>query len=211
MVSVVHSLPKERYDRIHIMSNLTDEQLVVLVREGNAEHFSELYNRYIDKIYRFIYVSLRHKENSEDITSKVFMRSFEKIKTYQSKSGPFGAWIYGIARNALIDHYRSSGRENVTDSLPELPHDARIEKDIDISNSMKKLDAIMSQFDDDVKQILTLRLWEEMSFADIAQLLNKSEGAIKMSFYRSVTKLKDQLTIALMVLTNMLMATFFRS
>ena len=193
------------------MSNFTDEQLAVLIQEGNPEHFSELYNRYIDKIYRFIYVSLRHRENSEDITSKVFIKSFEKIKTYQTKSAPFGAWIYGIARNALIDHYRTGGRENPTDSLPELPHDARIEKNIDISNSMKKLDTIMSQFDDEIKQILTLRLWEEMPFGDIAQILNKSEGAIKMSFYRSVAKLKDQLAVVLVVLTNMLTAIFFRS
>ena len=178
----------------------TDEELVAFVLAGNAQHFSELYHRYITSIYRFILVSVRHKETAEDITSTVFIKALERIHTYRASAGPFKAWLYGIARNALMDYYRSRGREITTDELPELPFYQGIESGADANRAMKKLDDALKGMEPELRQIMTLRLWDEVPFADIARIVGKSEGAVKMSFYRALDTLRAVLTIVLVTL-----------
>lgn len=74
------------------------------------EQFSQIYDQYIDKIYRFIYLKVSSQEIAEDITSKVFLKGFEAYKDSKSSIGNPGAFLYQIARNAIVDHYRSKGR-----------------------------------------------------------------------------------------------------
>lgn len=185
------------------MSDFSDEKLASLVNQGYQQHFSELYARYIDPIYRFIFISLRHKETAEDITSKVFVKVFQNIGTYRAESGSFRTWLYSIARNALVDYYRSAGREQPTETLPELPYHQGIEAGVDTAAMMKKLDDALSELDQELRYILIMRLWDGIPFSEISRIMGKSESAVKMAFYRAIKKLREILTVAFLVaLTN---------
>lgn len=187
---------------VQMIHSHTDEQLVELVRKGDTQLFSELYTRYVDAIYRFALISVRHKETAEDVTSAVFIKALNRIDTFRQSTGSFKSWLYGIARNALIDHHRSSGHELAVDEMPELPFHQGIERGADIARTLKKIDEELKGIDEDIRQILVLRLWDDLPFSEIAKLVGKSESAVKMTFYRTIETLRASLLVLLVALAD---------
>lgn len=176
----------------------TDLSLAHLAQNGDSEAFGKLYDIYIKNIYGFVYYKTMNKEVAEDITSSVFMKAWKNIKQFREES--FAAWLYAIARHAVIDHYRKS-KENINiedcwdladkkDFLEQIDTDLQIS---DIKEAMKSLSGTE-------REVIIMRFWLELSFKDIAERLNKNEGAVKMSLSRALNNLRDKIPLALIIL-----------
>jgi RNA polymerase sigma-70 factor (ECF subfamily) len=158
------------------------------------EQFSQIYDQYIDKIYRFVYLKVDSRETAEDITSKVFLKGWEAFQGQGSTIKNPGAFLYQVARNTVIDHYRGKGRSKTisVDASPDIadpktsPQDKAILKaDINIiKNSLKKIGK-------EHQDIIILHYLEDMPIDDIAQLMGRPAGTIRVMLHRGLKDLKD--------------------
>jgi len=173
-----------------------DQDLIRRSLAGEAAAFSELYYRYLDKIYRFVFFKTMHKETAEDLTSQIFIKGYEKLNTFDLTQS-FQPWIYQVARNTVIDFYRARHEHaNLEDfwSLPGADEKQQQEQRWDLGRVKEYLEKLSAE----QREIVLLRLWEGLSYQEIADLLGKSEAACKMSFSRAIAKIRAEVLISLL-------------
>jgi RNA polymerase sigma-70 factor, ECF subfamily len=170
----------------------TDDAALVARAQQDRESFALLYDRYLDRIYRFCYRRLDSREAAEDATSAVFTKALTALGTYQERPGGFRAWIFTIAHNVVTDVYRDRGRRpsepladdfDVVDSDPS-PEDAAV-----ASDERRRLRALLTHLTPDQQQVIELRL-EGLSGAEIGEILGRSRGAINLAQHRAVRRLQ---------------------
>ncbi len=184
------------------------------MKDSLNKQFSQIYDQYIDKIYRFVYLKVNSQEIAEDVTSKVFIKAWEyyqKEEIYPVKSasqseavsreaGQFdrvknpGAFLYQIARNAVVDHYREKGRTNIVsvDASPEIvdPGENAQNKAIlsaDINIVKKAIQKLKKEHQD----IIIWHYLEDMPIDNIAKLMDKPAGTVRVMLHRGLKDLKD--------------------
>ncbi len=189
------------------MEALDDQQLVAAYRGGDQAAFGVLYDRYLDKIYRFIFYKTFDTPTAEDLTSSTFFKALNKISTLDLSRGTFSAWIYSIARNTVIDHYRSRHMAAATgEDVFDLSEENRTEETLDAKESLAAVHEYLKTLSPLQREIVTLRLWEERSYADIAAIVGGTESSVKMAFSRTIRKLREDLgplaLIALVILAQ---------
>ncbi|MBL8076702.1 MAG: sigma-70 family RNA polymerase sigma factor [Anaerolineales bacterium] len=158
-------------------------------RIGDADAFAELYRRYLNSIYRFLF--RRTGGNialSEDLTSQVFLDALDNLPHYHERSS-FAAWLFTIARRRLADHYRN-GKMYLLDEIPDELFG--ISDRSEDRENMEHLKQLLSVLDEEKRELLQLRFSAELSFSDMAVVLGKSEAAVKMSLYRVLDWLRGQ-------------------
>ena len=175
---------------------LADErQLVLQAQNGDAEAFGRIYDGYVERIYRFVFFRVDDQQTAEDITSQVFLKAWSNLDRFEFTRTPYIAWLYTIAHNTVIDHYRT---RKVTTALEDVqlsqPDDAEaVENQIDLTVEMKTIKTAMQSLTGDQHQVLHLRFIEGMSNTEIAQQLGKREGAIRALQMRGLQSLAKQL------------------
>ena len=175
---------------------LADErQLVLQAQDGDAEAFGRIYDGYVERIYRFVFFRVDDQQTAEDITSQVFLKAWSNLDRFEFTRTPYIAWLYTIAHNTVIDHYRT---RKVTTALEDVqlsqPDDAEaVENQIDLTVEMKTIKVAMQSLTEDQQQVLHLRFIEGMSNTEIAQQLGKREGAIRALQMRGLQALAKQL------------------
>ena len=158
------------------------------------EQFSQIYDQYIEKIYRFVYLKVNSQETAEDITSKVFLKGWEAFKKQKTDIKNPGAFLYQIARNAVIDYYRGKGRlktisVEVSAQLADPEINAQ-EKAI-LSADASILMVAIQKLKKDHQDIIIWHYLEDMEITDIADLLDKPAGTIRVALHRSLKELKE--------------------
>jgi len=180
------------------MHNKIEENLIIEeIQSGDTEQFGKIYDYYIKKIYRFVYYKTHHKETAEDITSKVFMKAFEKISKFNPKKGNFSSWIYKIARNSVIDHYRSQKFHNNIDDAWDLETDEDIGSDTEVKMQIEEVRKYLKELTSVQRDVVIMRIWQEMSYKEIAEVIGKNEANCKMAYLRGVQKLKQVMPLTL--------------
>jgi RNA polymerase sigma-70 factor (ECF subfamily) len=175
---------------------LTEENAVARASQGDSEAFSLLYELNVNRIYNYVFYRVGSEVDAEDITSRVFFRAFGHISNYVEKGVPFSAWLYRIAHNLIANWHRDNSRRNEVSldehvDLPqriELPESA-LEETQEIEILLKGIRALP----DDRQQLLVLKFTEHLSNAEIAVIMNRSEGAIKSLYHRSLIALKEEI------------------
>ncbi len=158
---------------------------------GDSEAFGLLYDHYLDAIYRFIYYKVFSREVAEDLVSDTFFKALRQLQSYNSSRGRFNSWLYQIARNTVIDHYRTK-KENVPiDDIFDLGHDERTPDQLDAVAGLAKVEEYLKSLPARQREIITLRIWEGKSFDEIATILGGTEGSVKMAFSRSIRQLRE--------------------
>ena len=156
------------------------------------EQFGHIYDQYIDKIYRFVYLKVNSQEIAEDITSKVFLKGWETYKTNLEIQN-VGAFLYQIARNAVIDHYREKGRTKVV-STEVSSQIAQPGKDLQekaiISADFADVKAAIQGLKKDYQDIIIWHYVDDMPVPEIAKTLNKPAGTIRVMLHRGLKDLK---------------------
>lgn len=173
--------------------------IVILCQNGQLENFGLLYDEYIEKIYKFIYYKTHHKETAEDLTSKTFMKALEKINTFTDLKGSFAAWLYKIARNTVIDHYRANKYDVNIEDVWDLKDNNDIESNIDIKQKISEVKKYLKDLKSEQREIIIMRIWQNMSYQEIADALGKSEASCKMTFSRAINKLRQEMPLALFI------------
>jgi RNA polymerase sigma-70 factor (ECF subfamily) len=172
-----------------------EKNLVRSAQRGDSEAFGLLYEYYLPKIYRFILIKVSHKEQAEDITHLTFLKAWEGIRSYRHRGYPFGSWLYRIARNAVIDHYR---REVIQVSLEDVSAETlgiseSLSEGVDAKLRLDDLLKAMRVLKEIEQDILIMRFVEDLPHQDIAEAVNKTEGAVKVIQHRALKKLKESL------------------
>lgn len=165
--------------------------ILKLAKNGDETAFGRLYDFYFVKIYRFIYFRTSHKETAEDLAEEVFLKAFSGIKSLASENA-FEGWLYQIARNLVIDHYR---KQKATIPLETVENTEKYESNaIDLLNleqDQKILLQLIKNLSPEEQTLLKMKFFENLENGIISKILNKSEGAIRVMQHRAITKLKQ--------------------
>lgn len=167
------------------------ENLLIKAKKGETAAFGEIYNLFFKRIYTFIYYRVSHKETAEDMAEEVFLKAYTKLGSIkQAKS--LEAWLYQIARNLIIDYYRNKKELVELKEIEQtLSYDDTVLEVLELNHQQKILNELLKELPEDYRQILKMKFFEGLSNEIIAQLTNKSEGAIRVAQFRAITKLKE--------------------
>ncbi len=174
--------------------NTQDQELtakVLAAKQGSEQAFSQLYDAFFEKIYKFIYFRVNHKEIAEDLTEEVFIKSWTRIATVQAES--FGGWLYSIAKNIIIDYYRQK-KEQVVDleGIENfLESDENLSEDANTVIERKMFLRLLKQLTPEQQIIIKLKFIEDLDNAEISELISKSEGAIRVIQHRAILRLQE--------------------
>jgi RNA polymerase sigma-70 factor (ECF subfamily) len=153
--------------------------------------FAELYNAYVDKIYKYIYYRVGNASDAEDLCEQVFLKAWEAIGRYTWCGYPFSSWLYRLAHNLVVDHYRTR-----RDTMPL--NDAAAGAGADDAESLlhRTLQAAelwdaLYRLTDEQRQVIALKFIEGFDNADIARMMGKKEGAIRALQYRALRSLQN--------------------
>ncbi len=162
--------------------------------------FTALYDKYATPIYRFTYYRTFDRQLAEDLTSQTFLKAMERIGTFRSSKGNFGAWLYQIARNTVTDHFRAARPVDVLDE--ESPVAASDDPKGDAANRLQfaQVRKALQGLDPLKRDIVMMRLWDGLSYKEIAAVVGKSEGNCKVIFCRTLDGLRSQLGPAMISL-----------
>ena len=172
-----------------------DLELVAWAKEDRAA-FGELYSRYVKRIYSYVYYRTGNHHDAEDLTSRVFFKALAHIDRYKDRGVPFSAWLYRIAHNQVANWHRDRGRQRVVplDDHLTLGHGADAPEFIaENSEQEARLLASIRQLPPDRQQLLILKFVERMSNAEIGAVMNRTEGAIKSLYHRTLLSLRGLL------------------
>lgn len=173
---------------------LLDEQRLINSAKADLSNFKLLYEKYVKVVFRYCYYRLgKNRELAEDITSETFMKAIDKFHIYEYRNKPFVVWLYAIAHNLIVDYYRDKKEQNI--SLDSINVNAVEETDEIIDNLSKEelkeqINKKAAELPDDLNNLFTLRHTEDLTFSEIGKLLGKTEGAVKMKYYRGLQALK---------------------
>ncbi len=168
--------------------------------QSSVPHFDQVYTDYAERIYRFIYYRTHHKETAEDLAQVTFMKALDKWEQYNTEKGPIGAWLYQIARNVVVDHYRSFKPTGDIEDVFDLSSDEDFVSDLKNDENAERVRKALAGLKAPQRDLILMRVWDELSFKEIAALLGKTEASLKMTFYRSLTDLRDQLALLILFL-----------
>jgi RNA polymerase sigma-70 factor (ECF subfamily) len=175
-------------------------QLVQSCQAGNLDDFDPLYRHYVKPIYAFVYRRTLVREIAEDIVSQAFMQALEKIRSYKSNKGPFAAWLYGIARNLVTDYYRTKRDHQDIETVWDLSSDEDVALNADERMQYQEVREALQKIDPEKRDIVMMRLWDGLSYKEIAALTGKSEGNCKVILHRTLTELRHALPLAAFLL-----------
>ncbi len=171
------------------------EQQALLDRARRAEPaaLGMLYDQYADKIYAYIYHRVGQADLAEDLTGQVFMRMLEAVRTGHGWQTSFSGWLYRIAHNLVIDHYRRKGRATFVDIEDAAPMQARSGDPVEsteVQFERQRLREALAELTEEQAQVISLRFLEDLSIAEVAVMMQKTEGAVKALQYRAVLALR---------------------
>ena len=169
-------------------------RLVHLAQEGDGDAFGQLYDRYVDSIYRFIYFRVNDRGLAEDFTSETFLRALRRITTITYQGRDIGAWFVTIARNIVLDHVKSArNRLEMTtgDTIEGREVAPSTETAVLASLTSEHLLAAVQRLGDEQRECVLLRFIQGFSVAETAAVMGKNEGAIKALQHRAVRKLAE--------------------
>ena len=171
------------------------ERALVLAAKANPEAFSELYNLYVDRIYNYHYRHTSNRTEAEDLTSRTFYRALRSLQSYRETGAPFQAWLYRIAHNLVVNWYRDrQNRPTVSIDVdaPPLLISGLVSPEawVSTSETRQRLLNVIERLPEDRKTLIILKFVDTMSNAEIAEVLGRTEGAIKALYHRTLISLK---------------------
>lgn len=172
-----------------------EKELVDRAIQGEASAFGLLYDRYQPALYRFIYLKVGHREEAEDLTHQVFLSAWQNIERFKDEGLPISSWLYRIARNRIIDHYRT---KKTTYEFDEAADEA-LQRLEDVGDDTARKMALeeayraLRKLPQEQQDILLMRFVEELTVPEIAAVLGKNQGTVRVLQHRALKSLKKAL------------------
>ena len=176
-----------------------DAWLVTKCQSGDKEAFGEIYDRYLRRLYDFIYFKTHHKETAEDLVSLVFAKALQNIQSFDSQKGTLQAWLFQIARNTIIDHYRTFKKEYDIEDAWDIGEDNDLDKDLDTKQKIAEIEKYLQTLKAEQRDIIIMRVWQGLSYQEISEIIGKSEANCKMIYSRAINKLRQEMPLNIFV------------
>jgi RNA polymerase sigma-70 factor (ECF subfamily) len=169
--------------------------LVERAQKGDRDALEELYLIHFDRIYSYLHVSVGNRHDAEDLTTQTFLKMLESIGRFKWQSAPFSAWLFRIAHNLAMDHFRAARRWQPEEEPPEPPADESTSAEMGALDSIgrKSMLELIQDLSGEQQQVLTLKFVFNFSNGEVATILGKTEGAIKSLQHRALASLQKQL------------------
>jgi len=165
----------------HKDSSLSDEAcLVEQAKAGDAEAFAKLYDACVERVSRYIYFRVSEESDMEDLVAQVFLKAWENLDRYKMGNSPFIAWLYTIARNLVIDHYRTKKDTLPLEEVLTIPSDAEMpDEQAQTRFDLEAMRDALQVLSKDQQQVLILKYIAGLPNESIAKVMNKQEGTIR--------------------------------
>jgi RNA polymerase sigma-70 factor, ECF subfamily len=173
-------------------------RLVEQAQRGDRDALEELYLMHFDRIYSYLHMSVGNRHDAEDLTTQTFLRMLESIARFRWQAVPFSAWLFRIAHNLAMDHFRASRRVQPEEDVPE-PEGAEADSaELEAMHAIgrQSLLELIENLSEEQQQVLTLKFVFNFANAEVATILGKTEGAVKSLQHRALVSLQKQITHA---------------
>ena len=169
-------------------------RLVEFAQQGDREALEALYLLHFDRIYSYLHMSVGNRHDAEDLTTQTFLKMLEAIGRFRWRSAPFSAWLFRIAHNLAMDHFRATKRWQPEEEVPEPEGAAASSAEDDALQSIgrRSMLELIENLSHDQQQVLTLKFVFNFSNGEAATILGKTEGAVKSLQHRALTSLQKQ-------------------
>ncbi len=176
-------------------ASVDESELVRRAQAGDPDAFARLYDASLERIYRYIYFRVADQDSAEDLTSEVFLKAWENLGRYRPERSPFIAWLYTIARNAVIDHYRTRKADVPLESVrpAEASRPSDLDEQVEAREDADRLSAALRQLTDDQQSVLTLKFFAGLDTEQIARQLGKRQGAVRALQMRALQAMAKHL------------------
>jgi RNA polymerase sigma-70 factor (ECF subfamily) len=180
------------------VSKLKENLLLLKLRKKDPEAFARLYDLYVTPIYRFIYFKVSNRQDAEDLTSEVFLKTWQYIVDSEQGVENLRALLYRTAKNLVIDFYRKKSNKDIIreEEFINNIEDERQQNllaQIETATEMKNMEVILRKMKSDYREVLILRFIEELSINEIADVLDKSKGAVRVLIHRAIKVARELL------------------
>lgn len=177
---------------IETVKSRTDEELAQVASQSpNA--FAELYHRHVTNVYRYLLVRVGTVDDAQDLTTQTFLAALRNISSYQGV-GKFRSWLLGIARRKVADYFRQRRETLPLEMAEHVPHsNVPLEEYIDRQLRLDMVAQMLLDLSPERAEALALRLFGQLSVTEVAQVMGKSEAAVKMLIYRAISQLQQRL------------------
>ena len=174
-----------------------DDASLVEQARVDAEAFGALYDRYCDRIYRYVFRRLRNHEAAEDVTADIFLKVLRAIDTYRPAVAPFSTWLYRIAANAVVDHTRGQRSTTSLDGTTDAADPGTPVEELAISRAeAARVWEAVDNLTEAQRTAVTLRFGSDLPIADIAGRMDRTVGAVKLLLNRGLAAIRTQLDAA---------------
>ena len=170
---------------------MKDEQKLVQSAQQDLREFAVLYDHYAERIYAYVQRELGDVALAQDVVSATFEKALKNLPHYRWRGTSFGAWLYKIARNEMMMHHRR--QKWILPLLDRLMSPQDVEKQVQQQQQYDDIDWAMTQLSQQDQELLRLRYYEDLSHAEIGEILNKSSRAARVALHRALKRLRKQL------------------
>lgn len=174
-----------------------DERELVERAKKDKDAFGELYEQHVDRIYKYVQYRVGNDADAEDLTAKVFVRALQHIDNFEYRGVPFSAWLYRIAHNLVANWYRDHSRRQII-SLEDMTY-WRLNSDgpevtTESEEDKERLLQAIHRLPADRQEVLMLKFVEQLTNAEIGEVMGRSEGAIKSLYHRTLVALREEMS-----------------
>ena len=170
----------------------TVRDLVDRAQRGHRDALEELYLLHFDRIYSYLHLSVGNRHDAEDLTTQTFLRMLEAIGRFRWREVPFSAWLFRIAHNLAMDHFRANRRVQSEETVPEPPGSEESSAEDQAFDSLGRAGMLemIERLSPEQRQVLTLKFLYGFANAEVAAILEKTEGAVKSLQHRALASLQ---------------------
>ncbi len=170
------------------------DQLVAAARAGDPDASAALFDRFHERVYRYVASRVRNPADAEDLTQTIFVKVLEALPRYEERGIPFGGWLFRLARNAVIDHIRTSHAAVDLSEVADRPADAMGPDDVaTIREEIDEVSAALAELTDDQREVIALRFFAGLSAREAAIAMGRQEGTIRGLQFRAIAALRRRL------------------
>ncbi len=173
-----------------------EESLIRRAQQQDPEAFGQLYEAYFDKIYRYVALKIGNKTEAEDMTQQVFLKALQSISSFRWRGIPFSAWLFRIAHNQVVDYLRKKVKR-VTVPIDDLPITANDDpqRKAEQRLEIEQMVSATKQLTEAQREVISLRFAGELSTAEVAKAMGKSQGAVKALQHSAIVALRKTLLV----------------
>ena len=175
--------------------SLQEKFLIYKVRQHkDADAYGKLYDYYVDRIFRFVYFKVGTREEAEDLTSEVFLKTWEYINKTNKKIQNFNALIYRVARNVVIDYYRTKRKDiggTDEEQMLRIQDKRNVEEEVNVKITIKNVEQHLGRLKENYREVIILKYIEEFTIPEIAEILGKNKANVRVLLHRGLQALKD--------------------